>query len=137
MPKDIPDEKLTLLQLRRIRCPVRDKKGKVYTERKFQWNTRKENGIEVVMWALHFDVQGWEWGLELKPDRQFDDTDWTQSDYVIMWIHNYDPNRFLFGIHLVTLRDLTLFLDAFKVEYYLLAESEVRPLEPDPYKAAL
>lgn len=120
------DDKLTLNQLRRLRFPIRNKKGEVVTERRPHFIPPSENRPWVT-WEIKFDVDRWEWGMTFAPEK-WQDRAWTESDHVIMWLHNYDPNRFLVGINLYTVADLLRFLDAFKVEYYFIPESELEPV---------
>lgn len=121
--------RLSLDWLRCIRVVVCDRKGQELTTRKFQWfvNQRMPNGFEYICWGLKFDVQRWEWGIVLGAEgwNNFDKGNW------IMWLHNYDPNRFLVGIELECQEDLLRWLEAFRLEYRVLPldEANLQPLE--------
>jgi hypothetical protein len=116
---------LTLAWLRSLQFPVRDASGKCYMTKRFQWRWCGNIQSRPLMkhWELTFDVNRWEWYIELAPEKQETDDgrnpdpNWDQSKYVIMWMGNHDPNRFLVGIELREPKDLTRFLDAFKLEY--------------------
>lgn len=121
------DDKLTLTQLRRLRFPRRNLRGEVIWTDRFHWEPTSER-VPWVAWVLHFDVQRWEWGISLAPEKH-QDLEWTESEYIVLWLHNYDPNRFLVGIQIETVHDLLRFLDAFKVEYYFITAEEVKPVD--------
>jgi hypothetical protein len=125
------EEKLTLDKLRSLRFPRRDRRGEVIWDDRFKWTLRGAPGQRKAKhWELTFDIDGWERYIELAPqideweDGENRDPNWEQSEYVNMWLGNKDPNRFLVGISLHTLPDLTRFLDAFKLEYYRTQDAE-------------
>ncbi len=121
------ETKLSLDWLRRLRFPQRDRAGNEYTYRKFHWrvNQTMPNGFEHVHWELKFDVQRWEWGFDVA---SMGGNDFDHSEYWTMWLHNYDPNRFLVGIEIHTQEDLTRFFDAFHLEYRVDLEANLEPL---------
>lgn len=110
--------------MRRLRFPIRDRVGKELWRNRFHWRVNKKmrNGFEYIHWVVQFTIEGWEWGIELAPENG---NDWHNSSYATMWLHNYDPNQFLVGLHLYTEQDLLRWLDAFKLEYLLVDESEL------------
>lgn len=116
------EPKLTLDFIKRLRVPIRDKAGKLLWMNRFHWydHSRAQDN-SLIHWELKFTIDGWEWGFDLAPSKP---NDWDNSEYVMLWLHNYDPNRFLVALHLETEQDLIRFFEAFKVEYDVLVPED-------------